>query len=103
MAFLEAVELLGPRSIDDVRRAAFATLSPARERAGEFDALFRAWFHGEFAPVPGESEDETEVRIHDEGEGVFEGRGAACGVRRQPLRGVTPGTARGRAAESRSR
>ena len=72
MAFLEAVELLGPRSIEDVRRAAHATLSPERERAGEFDALFRAWFHGEFAPVPGESEDETEVRIHDEGAGVYD-------------------------------
>ena len=72
MAFLEAVELLGPRSIDDVRRAALATLSPERERAGEFDALFRAWFHGEFAPVPGESDDETEIRVHDEGAGVYE-------------------------------
>ena len=72
MAFLEAVELLGPRSIDDVRRAALATLSPARERAGEFDALFRAWFHGEFAPVPGEREDETEIRIHEEAAGVYE-------------------------------
>ena len=66
VAFLEAVALLGPRGIDDVRRAAVATLSPPRERAGEFDALFRAWFHGEFAPVPRESEDETEVRVHDE-------------------------------------
>ena len=55
-----------------MRRAALATLSPERERAGEFDALFRAWFHGEFAPVPGESEDETELRIHDEGAGVYE-------------------------------
>ena len=72
MAFLEAVELLGPRGIDDVRRAAFATLSPVRERSGEFEALFRAWFHGELAPVPGESEDESEVRVHDEGTGVFE-------------------------------
>ena len=72
VAFLEAVELLGPRGIDDVRRAAIATLSPPRERAGEFDALFRAWFHGEFAPVPRESEDETEVRIHDEGSAVHE-------------------------------
>ena len=66
VAFLAAVELLGPRGIDDVRRAAVATLAPPRERAGEFDALFRAWFHGEVAPVPRESEDETEVRIHDE-------------------------------------
>ena len=72
VAFLAAVELLGPRSIDDVRRAAVATLSPPRERAGEFGALFRAWFHGEFAPVPRESEDETEVRIHDEGGATYE-------------------------------
>ena len=72
VAFLEAVELLGPRSIDDVRRAAVATLSPPRERAGEFDALFRAWFHGEFAPVPRVSEDETEVRVHDEGRAAYE-------------------------------
>ena len=72
VAFLEAVELLGPRGIDDVRRAAIATLSPPRERAGEFDALFRAWFHGELAPVPRESEDETEVLVHDEGGAVHE-------------------------------
>ena len=72
VAFLQAVELLGPRGIDDVRRAAVATLSPPRERSGEFDALFRAWFHGEFAPVPRESEDETEIRIHDEGDATYE-------------------------------
>ena len=72
VAFLAAVELLGPRGIDDVRRAAMATLAPPRERAGEFDALFRAWFHGEVAPVPVESEDETEVRIHDRDGGVYE-------------------------------
>ena len=72
VAFLQAVELLGPRGIDDVCRAAVATLSPPRERCGEFDALFRAWFHGEFAPVPRESEDETEIRIHDEGGAAYE-------------------------------
>ena len=67
VAFLASVELLGPRGIDDVHRAAVATLSPPRERAGEFDALFRAWFHGQLAPVPRESEDEAEIRVHDEG------------------------------------
>lgn len=72
VAFLEAVELLGPRGIDEVRRAAVATLSPPHERSGEFDALFRAWFHGEFAPVPRESEDETEIRVHDEGGATYE-------------------------------
>ena len=66
VAFLAAVELLGPRGIDDVRRAAVATLSPPRERHGEFEALFRAWFHGEFAPVSRESEDDTVVRVHEE-------------------------------------
>ena len=74
VAFLEAVDLLGPRGIDDVRRAAVATLGPAHERAGEFDALLRAWFHGELAPIPGES-DETEVRVHDEGGAAFEPSG----------------------------
>ena len=72
VAFLEAVELLGPQGIDDVRRAAVATLGPPHERAGEFDALFRAWFHGEFAPVPRESEDETEVRVHEESGVAYE-------------------------------
>ena len=72
ISFLEAVELLGPRSIDDVRRAAAATLSPPHERAGEFDALFRAWFHGEYTPAPRESGDETEIRIHDEGGAAYE-------------------------------
>ena len=72
VAFLRSVELLGPRGIDDVRRAAVATLGPSHERSGEFDALFRAWFHGDFAPVPSESEDETESRIHDEGGATYE-------------------------------
>lgn len=72
VAFLAAVELLGPRGIEDVRRAALATLAPPHERTGEFDALFRAWFHGEFVPLPGEGEDETEVRVHDEGGAVHE-------------------------------
>ena len=72
VAFLEAVELLGPGGIEEVRRAAVATLSPPHERSGEFDALFRAWFHGEFAPVPRESDDETEIRVHDEGGATYE-------------------------------
>ena len=72
IAFLQAVELLGPRGIEDVRRAAVATLSPPHERSGEFGALFRAWFHGELAPLPRESDDETEIRIHDEGGATYE-------------------------------
>ena len=77
VAFIEAVDLLGPRGIDEVRRAAIATLGPPRERSGEFDALFQAWFHGELAPVTRESEDETEVRVHDEGGAAWEPPGAS--------------------------
>ena len=65
VAFLAAVELLGPRGIGDVRRAAVATFAPPRERSEEFGALFRAWFYGEVTPVPVEGEDEIIVIVTD--------------------------------------
>jgi len=46
IAWLDAVELLGPRSVADIRRAARATLAPPPERFAEFDALFDAYFLG---------------------------------------------------------
>ncbi|HML08025.1 MAG TPA: VWA domain-containing protein [Xanthobacteraceae bacterium] len=46
MAWLAAIELLGPTGIADVRRAARATLAPPPERFDEFDALFDAHFLG---------------------------------------------------------
>ncbi len=62
-AFMRAVTLLGPRSMNDIHEAAMATLAPPPDRRGEFEALFRAWFHGEEAVVTdGESEEETQVR-----------------------------------------
>jgi hypothetical protein len=48
MAWLAAIELLGPQEIGDVRRAARATLAPPPERFAEFDALFDAHFLGVF-------------------------------------------------------
>ena len=45
-AFLSAITLLGPRSLDHIRRAAHATLAPPPERREEFDALFDAHFLG---------------------------------------------------------
>jgi hypothetical protein len=45
-AFLAAVALLGPRSPDDIRRAARCVLAPPVDRLAEFDALFDAWLHG---------------------------------------------------------
>ena len=47
MSFMQSVSLLGPRSIEDIRRAASAALAPLPERMQEFDALFRTWFWGE--------------------------------------------------------
>jgi uncharacterized protein len=51
MAWLAAIELLGPEGIGDIRRAAHATLAPPPERFDEFDALFDAHFLGAVAPA----------------------------------------------------
>lgn len=70
--FLQAIELLGPRGMADIHRAARATLAPPVERHTEFDALFRTFFMGQTvaAPVPGEDDDE--MRVQDADTGVFE-------------------------------
>ncbi len=67
MGFVEAVGLLGPRSIDDVRRAAYALFAPPPERRPEFDALFRAFFLGQTvaAPTTG-ADDEEDVIVQEE-------------------------------------
>ena len=65
----QAVGLLGPRSIADIRRAAHATLAPPPERRAEFDALFdcalpRRDCAGDGEAL-GEPDDETS-RVQDE-------------------------------------
>jgi uncharacterized protein len=47
MVFLRAIELLGPRNLDSIRRAGHACLAPPPERHAAFDALFRAYFREE--------------------------------------------------------
>ncbi|TCR66378.1 VWA domain-containing protein [Bosea sp. BK604] len=54
-SFLMAVELLGPRSIEHVRRAAVATLAPHPEQRARFDALFDMHFLGALAE-PGDED-----------------------------------------------
>jgi uncharacterized protein len=73
-AFMAGTTLLGPRSLDDVRRAARATLAPPPERLPEFDALFAAFFEGQTiaAPTEGGPESEDEVQVRDEGAGLLE-------------------------------
>jgi len=55
-SFLMAVELLGPRGIADIRKAALATLSPHPEQRPLFDALFDMHFLGGALAEPGDDE-----------------------------------------------
>lgn len=55
VAFLTAIELLGPRSLEHVRKAAVATLAPHPEQREHFEALFDAHFLGAIAE-PGDED-----------------------------------------------
>ena len=67
MAWLAAIELLGPQEIGDIRRAARATLAPPPERFAEFDALFDAHFLGIVVPgLEGEPSDEEPIRAAED-------------------------------------
>ena len=73
VAFMQGVTLLGPRSMEDIRQAALATLSPPHDRIAEFDALFRSFFHGEATvTVDAKGDEDTEVKddggVEQEGE-----------------------------------
>lgn len=64
--FMQAVTLLGPRSMSDIREAALATLAPPPDRRDEFEAHFRSHFYGDAAAlIEGEADEET--RIKDDG------------------------------------
>jgi uncharacterized protein with von Willebrand factor type A (vWA) domain len=63
--FMQAVTLLGPRSMNDIREAALATLAPSPDRRGEFEAHFRSHFYGDANPSIEVDEDE-ETRIKDD-------------------------------------
>ncbi len=73
IAFMQGVTLLGPRSMEDIRQAALATLGPRHDRIAEFDALFRSFFYGETTvTVDAENDEDTEVKddsgVEQEGE-----------------------------------
>ncbi len=71
-AFLAAIELLGPRSIEHVRRAGLATLAPPPERRATYDRLFDLHFRGNEAIERADVEDEEVVRLQEEGRGEDE-------------------------------
>lgn len=67
VSFLQAVELLGPRTIEHVRKAAVATLAPHPEQRARFDALFDMHFLGAIGE-PGEDEwqPDDEMQVQDD-------------------------------------
>jgi uncharacterized protein len=71
-AFLAAIELLGPRSLEHIRRAGLATLAPPPERRATYDRLFDIHFRGSEAIERAEGEDEETVRLQEEGRGEDE-------------------------------
>jgi uncharacterized protein with von Willebrand factor type A (vWA) domain len=71
VAFLAAIGLLGPRSLESIRQAGLATLAPSPERRATYDRLFDLHFRGSEAVerADGEEEDEEIVRLQEEGRG----------------------------------
>jgi uncharacterized protein len=69
ISWLSAIELLGPTGLDDIRRAAHATLAPPPERFEEFDALFDAHFLGAVEQGIEAAPDEEEPSAADDSAG----------------------------------
>lgn len=65
--FLAAVNLLGPRSLLDIRRAARATFAPGPEEVARFDAIFDAIFLGRALQAPAEGAGEDLPPAFDQG------------------------------------
>lgn len=71
--FVEAVGLLGPRDMSDIRNAALAMLAVPNERLAEFDALFRAFFLGQTVSASvTDGQDDEEVEAYEERDGTQE-------------------------------
>ncbi len=67
--FLDAVRLLGPKSIESIRHAAHAALAPTADRHAEFDALFHAFFFEQAAVVSAaKSLPEEDAPVKDKGD-----------------------------------
>ncbi|NPU68308.1 VWA domain-containing protein [Bradyrhizobium sp. 83012] len=71
-AFLAAIELLGPSSLDDIRRAGAATLAPPPERLATYHLLFDIHFGVTDAAALSDTDQQDDVvRLQEEGdEGV---------------------------------
>ncbi|MEM7496498.1 MAG: VWA domain-containing protein [Pseudomonadota bacterium] len=97
IGFVEAVGLLGPRSLADIRRAGIAMMAIPREREPEFDALFRAFFLGQTLSAPALGDEDDEVEAHEpeggsaeaeEGDDIGEVGARATAAERLTARGL---------------
>ena len=72
--FIEAVGLLGPRSMQDIYQSALATLAPPIERRDEFNALYRLVFlgHSLAGGDAGSLDDDDELQAFDERDGSMD-------------------------------
>lgn len=70
--FIQAVGLLGPKSVGDIHKAGLATLAPPPERREEFDALFRLLFLGQSIAAGTSDGEEEELRAYDERDGEMD-------------------------------
>lgn len=57
-SFLEAIGLLGPQDIMQIRNAGLAIFAISKERRMEYDALFRSYFMGQTLAAPTQSDDD---------------------------------------------
>ena len=74
IAFLKAIDVLGPRSFRDIYWAARVTLAPPPERLGDFDALFDAVFRDAVGvvAVPESDDNEDEAPSGESGRSELE-------------------------------
>jgi uncharacterized protein len=71
-AFLAAIELLGPKSLEHIRQAGLATLAPPPERRATYDRLFDIHFRGIDEIDRAGARDEEIVRLQEERRGDVE-------------------------------
>jgi uncharacterized protein len=67
-AFLAAIELLGPQSLEHIRKAGLATLAPPPERRATYNRLFDIHFFGS-EELAREAADEEIVHLQEDGRG----------------------------------
>ncbi len=76
ISFLSAIALLGPRDLEDVRRAGLATLAPPPERLAAYHALFDIHFLGAQSEDLDVGEERDLVRVQEDRRGMDDPMGA---------------------------